>query len=369
MLLRDLGKLPQPLQVQPLVSLAPGGLDGALLDLLLCGELLGQVDHRDTLCQRAFVQPLDGGAHQLLVALVDLGRVVGLRHQTPHALEGAVRPGRQGFRAGAGGGRYPRGRHLAEGVEDVLRGNVEAEAPQAVEVVVELFGRLGMPGGDGERPRGQHLSLFARLREISFDGLRLEALEQHRDPAQAPELLLADGFALGADIVASARDAMGARALPPGRGHRSPDAHGLPEDQVHLRRRNASGFAQGLQAGRENPTVVIRAIVEERVLQPGHEVLERLLRKEPEIAHHVNLLGAVVEVVGESDVLRALAEAPRVDRRRDQFGRVAQEQTERIRDDERRQEVGEVLLQFLERLTDLGAWSRVAHTGCWADLG
>ena len=118
-----------------------------------------------------------------------------------------------------------------------------------------------------------------------------------------------------------------------------------------------------LEARREDSFVGIRAVVEQRVLEAFDELLERLLGKEPEVAHHVDLLGAVVEVVGERNGLRPLPESPSVDRGRDQLGRVAEQELYGIRDNEGRKKISEVLLEFLECFTDLGARSRVAHIG------
>ena len=204
-LLGDLGELPEPFEVQVLVPLAPRRFDRGLLDPLVRGQLLGQVEHGHALGEGALVQPLDRCAHQLLVTLVDLDGVLGLRHQPPHRFEGAVRAGRQRLPSGSGG-RHPGGRHLAERVENVLRRHVEAEAAQAVEVLVELLVRLGMARGDGERPRRKLLPALAGLRDVSFHRFCLEALEQERDAAQAAELVLADRRASRSDEIAAAGD-------------------------------------------------------------------------------------------------------------------------------------------------------------------
>ena len=147
--------------VERLVALPEDRLHEAGLDLLLGGELRGQIEHLHRAAEVALVELLGGGAHQVAVAPGHLDRVLGQGDDLLHRLD-LVRG------AEVGGVGHDLLRHrpvrelLPEVAEDLLGAGLDARGAEAAQVVLELLLALRLGGGGGDRLRDDAASRAPR---------------------------------------------------------------------------------------------------------------------------------------------------------------------------------------------------------------
>ena len=130
-------------------------------------------------------------------------------------------------------------------------------------------------------------------------------------------------------------------------GHRS-----LPVQHLDRRREDALRLPEPAQVLQEQLPVGRRAEHEELLGEVLKVAAQRVPRDELELAHRVELLDGVVEVIGNRDVLAAAAELrdrPGLHLGRGERGGMVQEQVDRLGHHERREAVGQITLKLEER--------------------
>ena len=358
----QLGALPelaQPLGIEVLVAALAQGIDEGRLDLLLDGELLGQLEHGDRAPEVALVELLDGGVHQLAEARRRL--LGGLREgdDLAHRVElqpdqgwGAARRRREAAPAGKGPG---------QGAQHLVHRGVDPELAQRSQVLLQLLRGGGLDGGGGHELRGHLAALLdgsegrAPGRGAPGQGARgrgardrgLQVLQEQRQSPQASGGLGREGCRclggsrgpgrFGARLAVEDRDGIGG-----GAGER--------------------GVAQAIQVLPQQLTVLLGTLWQQGLGHPAEAVRDLRLGNEVQLAHQGQLLRAVEEKVGHREVGggRPLVRDPGADLRGQELRRLLDEQRHGIDHHQGGNAVGEVLLKLGDRFPQLGAPGRLA---------
>ena len=315
--------LPQPAVLEGLVALADDRLHEAGVDLLLGGELRGELEHLHGAAEVARVELLGGGAHEVAEAPGDLDRVLGQRDDLLHRLDLA-----RGAEVGGVGHDLLRHRPvrelLAEVAEDLLGAGLDPHGAEAAEVVLQLLLALRLGGGGGDRLRDDAAARRLRGRALA-DALLAQALLEDRQAAEAG-----------------------------GRGHEGRlRCRGLRLSPHHLDGAGADhlGLAEVRERAPEPVAVGAGgARLGDRGAHRPQEGQQLLVLDEVELADHAELVQGVEEQVDEGQVRldRLLALRPGHDLRGRALDGSVGEEGHRVGDHERRDAVGEVLVDLLD---------------------
>ena len=315
--------LAEPAVVERLVALLDDGLHEAGLDLLLGGELRGQVEHLHRAAEVARVELLGGGAHELAEAPGDLDRVLGQGDDVLHRHD-LVRGAEVG-RVGHDLLRHrPVRELLPEVAEDLLGARLDAHGAQAAQVLFQLLLALRLGGGDGDRLRGDPPSGRLGRRSLA-DALLAQALLEERESPQA-----------------------GRRG-----GRRELGRRGLRRAPHHLDRAGADHLRLAEVGQRASEAVAVGAGgagLRERRAHGAQEGQELLALDEVELADHAELVQRVEEQVheGQLGLHRLLPLRPALELGRGALDRGLEEHGHRVGDHQGRDAVGEVLVDLLE---------------------
>ena len=367
---RLLGELLELLRVERLAQLSAGDLGAAGVHLLLGDETLGELQHLDGLGQRALVEPLDARLDHLVETLRGLGRVLRVRDDAAHRADRSGFVGRRPRRVAAAGGATHPGTESARARK---RLSVPVSRPSAFRRAsvcssssfdCELRAAKASAseaGAGSEEPRPGRRRGGRGFRESARG---FQSLEKERDAFQAPQRV-------ARDRVPAPRSPRPPRPAPtPTRGRAA--GHGrrphLPMnllDRRNGRGRRRRAFSEAAQVLGQDLPIFGRADGHDDRLQLPEVGVHRLLRDELELAHHVDLLEGVEEVVRDREAAAAAAPVlrggPGPDRGQDRLRRVFQEQLDRVRHDQGRQTVGEVLLKLEDRFLELGVRRLPGH--------
>ena len=261
---------------------------------------------------------------------------------------------------------------MRERAEETVGSRLHAQRVEARERLSELLLGLRAPRGEGERlghrRRQRHGTAAGARARTPAHGSRRRAAGGRQPPA-ASSLSRRSETRLRPRSVSPEIAGPAARSRRRGgrfrgraptarRGGRRRGLH-LPVDLLHRRHRcgRGRGLSEAAQVlGQDFPIFGGTDGHDDR-LELTEVRVHRLERDELELAHHVDLLEGVEEVVRDrqagSRAAPVLRRRPGPDGRQHRLGRVFQEQLDRVRHDQRRQAVGKVLLELEDRLLEL----------------